>query len=70
MHDIKKIKGGGFNCSPVVLVDFWLFDVGPVLVGFEARGFAVQLKRVVAILVETPSFFGDMYRIARRDLLS
>ena len=58
---MKKIKGRSSNCIPITVFEFGLFDISSVFVGFEARRFAVEPKRVRAVLVETPSFVGDIF---------
>ena len=40
-------------------VDFWLFDVGPVFVGFEKIRSTAQTRRRRP--GRTPSFFGDIF---------
>ena len=61
MDDVKKRKGSSSICIPIVVFGFLLFDVGPVLVRLQARGFAVGPKRVPAVLVEPPNFVGDIF---------
>ena len=61
MHHVKKMKGSSSNFIPIVVFDFWLLDVGPISVGFDTKGFAVEPERVRAVLVETPSFVGEFF---------